>query len=404
MKQKYKIKIFLYIAGCFSALAFFVLSSLANPVQVFAANPNLSASPSPIKVGEKVIFTVTNLPANKTGHLYASGPKEIDQPFSTDSSGEVLLGGHRADLAIFADATQVGDWTAYVKMADGSLSNVVKWKVLAQDLKINGEFCTNPGFNDSTCESGFCGTDETCKEKITYTLTVINSSGGGTIISNPTGINCGINCTATFDSGANVTLIATALFSYKFKDWSGACSGSSVSCALIMTADKTTTANYIINLPDPGPAPIVPTSTNRCANVTCDPGFTCNLANGICQPSSWNPQPPILPEPHYPSEQCPAGLDYTYGLCLPHSRFSGGFTTCTNLTCVVTKAIDLFLYFAGVIAVIFLIIGGYWYITSAGNEESAEKGKKTLINSIIGLVVVILSYAIITVISGTLMK
>jgi hypothetical protein len=67
--------------------------------------------------------------------------------------------------------------------------------------------------------------------------------------------------------------------------------------------------------------------------------------------------------------------------------------------------IRILLYLAGMIAVLFVIIGGYQYITSSGNEEQAEKGRKTLVNAIIGIVIIVLSYVIINVIvnlvSGT---
>lgn len=56
------------------------------------------------------------------------------------------------------------------------------------------------------------------------------------------------------------------------------------------------------------------------------------------------------------------------------------------------------LLFAGIIAVVFIIYGGYLYITSAGNEESAEKGKNTMVNAIIGIVIIVLSYVIVNVI------
>lgn len=52
------------------------------------------------------------------------------------------------------------------------------------------------------------------------------------------------------------------------------------------------------------------------------------------------------------------------------------------------------------VAVLFLIIGGFWYITSAGNEETAEKGKNTAINAIIGIVIIILSWVIVNVVSS----
>src|SRR3989344_5039723 len=43
-----------------------------------------------------------------------------------------------------------------------------------------------------------------------------------------------------------------------------------------------------------------------------------------------------------------------------------------------TGVIGWLLFFAGSIAVLFLLVGGYQYITAAGNEERMEKGKKIL--------------------------
>ena len=70
-----------------------------------------------------------------------------------------------------------------------------------------------------------------------------------------------------------------------------------------------------------------------------------------------------------------------------------------SLTDLIIYIINIMLAIAGVIAVLFLIIGGFWYITSAGNEETAEKGKGTVINAIIGIVIVIMSYVIVSVLS-----
>ena len=68
---------------------------------------------------------------------------------------------------------------------------------------------------------------------------------------------------------------------------------------------------------------------------------------------------------------------------------------------LIYRIISLLLFVAGALAVLFVIIGGYQYITSGGNEEAAEKGKKTLLNAIIGVVVIILAYVIINVIVNT---
>jgi hypothetical protein len=48
------------------------------------------------------------------------------------------------------------------------------------------------------------------------------------------------------------------------------------------------------------------------------------------------------------------------------------------------------------VAVIYLIYGGFLYITSAGNEESAEKGKNAIVYSLIGIVVIVLSFVIVS--------
>lgn len=78
----------------------------------------------------------------------------------------------------------------------------------------------------------------------------------------------------------------------------------------------------------------------------------------------------------------------------------GGLSSSSSLSELIGNGIRLFLSFAGAVAVVFVIIGGFMYITSSGNEEQAEKGKKTLINAIIGVVVIIMSYVIITVITN----
>jgi hypothetical protein len=92
-------------------------------------------------------------------------------------------------------------------------------------------------------------------------------------------------------------------------------------------------------------------------------------------------------------------------LCVPKNPFGNssnslvGQTTATGLIALVIR---LLLYFAGIIAVLFLIIGGYYYLTSRGNEEQATKGRQTLIYALLGLAIVILSYVIVSVITNQL--
>jgi heme/copper-type cytochrome/quinol oxidase subunit 2 len=76
----------------------------------------------------------------------------------------------------------------------------------------------------------------------------------------------------------------------------------------------------------------------------------------------------------------------------------------TSITGLIVQIIKIMLFFSGIIAVVFVIIGGYFYITSQGNEEQAEKGQKTMTNALIGVVVTILSYVIVNVISNLVLQ
>lgn len=62
------------------------------------------------------------------------------------------------------------------------------------------------------------------------------------------------------------------------------------------------------------------------------------------------------------------------------------------------KIIDWALYLAAMIAVIFIIIGGYYYITARGNDDQAKQGRKTLVNALLGLAIVVLSFVIVQVV------
>jgi hypothetical protein len=61
---------------------------------------------------------------------------------------------------------------------------------------------------------------------------------------------------------------------------------------------------------------------------------------------------------------------------------------------------------AGVVFVVLFLVGGVQYLSSAGNEESSTKAKKLLIDAVIGLVIVVVSYAaarwIVSGIGGTI--
>lgn len=144
--------------------------------------------------------------------------------------------------------------------------------------------------------------------------------------------------------------------------------------------------------------------------AACGQGLTCDVV-GVCILPPQNPlngnvtvPTPATPAPNGSWCNNDPNLTYFNGLCLPKdSGFpTTGVAGSTSLSDFLIKAIKILLSFAGIIAVVMLVIGGYWYMAAGGNEEMSEKGKKTIINFIMGLVVIILAYTIVSVIASTL--
>jgi len=76
------------------------------------------------------------------------------------------------------------------------------------------------------------------------TLTV-TKTGMGSVTSTPSGIDCGTTCSATFAPGSTVTLNAIPSPGYAFGYWSGACSGASTTCNVLMSNNAGVTAVFV---------------------------------------------------------------------------------------------------------------------------------------------------------------
>ncbi len=72
----------------------------------------------------------------------------------------------------------------------------------------------------------------------------------------------------------------------------------------------------------------------------------------------------------------------------------------TDARAFITKILRFALTFLGILCVCLIIYGGFLYITSAGEEEGAKKGKTIIIYCIIGLVIIFASYAIVNTVLG----
>ena len=66
-----------------------------------------------------------------------------------------------------------------------------------------------------------------------------------------------------------------------------------------------------------------------------------------------------------------------------------------SLPDVVGTILNVVIGLAGLIAVIFIIIGGVSYMTSSGETAKIEKAKKTILYAVIGLAICALAFAIV---------
>jgi hypothetical protein len=79
------------------------------------------------------------------------------------------------------------------------------------------------------------------------TLTVVRRGAGrGAVRSSPAGIVCPSACSASFATGAVVTLTATPAAGSRLASWSGACKGSGRSCKVTLSLASTVTATFAL--------------------------------------------------------------------------------------------------------------------------------------------------------------
>lgn len=70
---------------------------------------------------------------------------------------------------------------------------------------------------------------------------------------------------------------------------------------------------------------------------------------------------------------------------------------CTASSSIIT-VINILLGFLGIVSVFFIIIGGYQMVVSNGNEEGFTKGRQTVVYAVIGMLVAIFAYVIVTIV------
>jgi hypothetical protein len=79
---------------------------------------------------------------------------------------------------------------------------------------------------------------------VTGAKLVVSSNNTGAVQSVPAGINCGSTCSATDSLGARVWLTAVPAAGKTQVGWSGACTGNSPVCTVVMNADTKVQATF----------------------------------------------------------------------------------------------------------------------------------------------------------------
>jgi hypothetical protein len=107
-----------------------------------------------------------------------------------------------------------------------------------------------------------------------YVLSV-SEAGNGTVTSGNGNINCGSTCSASYLSGAVVTLVANPASGWSFSGWGGACSGTG-GCVVTMNQAQSVSAAFTQITP---PSFTLSVSESGNGTVTSgDGGINCGSA------------------------------------------------------------------------------------------------------------------------------
>ena len=104
------------------------------------------------------------------------------------------------------------------------------------------------------------------------------------------------------------------------------------------------------------------------------------------------------------ASQCPDGsLNPTYSTSLAECNIPANAPgTEKKLTERVVDIINVVVGIVGVIAVVAVVFGGVLFVTSTGDAAKVTRAKNTIIYGIVGLVVALLAFAIVSFISGAI--
>ena len=211
--------------------------------------------------GSAYVFT-------RTGGVWSQQAKLTASDSAADDSFgiSVAISGNTAVIgASFDDDGGSDSGSAYLfTRSDGVWSQQAK--LTASDSAENDYFGTSVAVSGDTVLIGAFGDDDggltdsgsAYVFALTYPLTItLSGTGSGNVVSQPSGIDCGVTCTAVFAPTTVVTLTATADLGATFTGWSGDVVSTDNPITVTMDSAKAITATFALN-PTPSYAIYLP--------------------------------------------------------------------------------------------------------------------------------------------------
>ncbi len=76
-------------------------------------------------------------------------------------------------------------------------------------------------------------------------------------------------------------------------------------------------------------------------------------------------------------------------------KYCCGFYKVSDVVGLVVKVSNMVFGFIGSLVLLFFIYGGFLFLTAAGSNERVTQGKRVIIGSVVGLLIVFFSYTIV---------
>lgn len=98
----------------------------------------------------------------------------------------------------------------------------------------------------------------------------------------------------------------------------------------------------------------------------------------------------LISAPHAIAATCDPAAGY---FCNPLNTGGEGTDTVADF---IILAVQFLMGLVGIISLFFLVVGGIRYIVAAGNQESIAAAKHTVTSALIGLILAMIAFAIVT--------